>query len=231
MRSPLSYNSINAMPSPNSVTTPSTYATKPPFKRRRIAAPPPAAHMITIPSVNGLQQPGVVKGNLVHTSCRPVGVQQQNCCVSCHRSLLGMPGGPVVCARCESLSCRICSRRCTSGGFVKTSPPPPSRGRTGTPSERSESPNNSDLPTRRRRSSSMIDLDDENESANVDVETKRAGRRRKASSPDRDDDRNGSYDEERGGAEGCGRTVCRSCCFEDVERDTSTCLDCCSSAC
>lgn len=221
------------MSSPNSATTPSTYATKPPFKRRRIAAPPPSAHMITIPSVNGLQQPGVVKGNLVHTSCRPVGVQQQNCCVSCHRSLLGMPGGPVVCARCESLSCRICSRRCTSSGSGRMEPPTPNRSGTHTPSERSESPYESNMPKMRPRSSSMVDLDDENEntSTSKSAETRQTGRRRKASSPDRDDVRDGSYygDEVRG--EGCGRTVCRSCCFEDVERDTSTCLDCCSSTC
>jgi hypothetical protein len=144
--------------------------------------------------------------SLLVTSLKPSRIST---CTSCHRTI--KPSPPLVCARfvvvpfapmpksimivprrrCSASTCAICVRTCTGG-------PLPSSGGTGTrnPSpHRSPSPpplgnSNGASPSRRRRP------------CDEDIDTTLMAK---------------SSEREREGS-GCGRTICRICCLEILQR-------------
>lgn len=132
-------------------------------------------------------------------------------CISCHRGL-NATKGLIVCARCSSLTCAICSRTCTA--CPTSMPPTPYLTRSHTPSE---SP--------RRYALSL-------HSVNTNFgDTQRVSggeKRRKGTEEEKDYSLENWIDTlgEHDMTPGCGRTLCRGCCMENIESASTTCYDC-----
>jgi len=210
-----------------------SFSAKPPFKRRRLlgSATPSVSPATVPPKVHAIATG--VKG------ISPI-------CTSCHRASNLAPGtaGIIQCAVCASTTCTVCSRTCTHG--VTSQPPTPSLTWSPTPSpplapspRRSvlalNSPNTNtsfrpadqlqltpsqlSVPGKRRKT---VDEDgDEPDLSHLghlkDILLGEGGIGEQEQEQDRPQDELGL---------GCGRLVCRRCCYEDIPANTTTCVEC-----
>lgn len=134
-------------------------------------------------------------------------------CVSCHRRAQSASRSLIVfCARCGSATCTICSRTCTASAVNR--PPNPHL----TWSTTSPSPISLDSPTHSQTQSNStrrfaLTLNSANTNS---VGCSSTGKRKKVKDDDDDDvERDGAMRlEETELGYGCGRTVCKNCCFE-----------------
>ncbi|PPQ81838.1 hypothetical protein CVT26_014385 [Gymnopilus dilepis] len=209
---------------------------KPPLKRRKLhrsRTPPPAESVKVSFVASATQTPAVNKGA---SSGIPV-------CASCHRAC--PTGNTIQCAICSSTTCTVCSRTCTHSASshpptpLLTWSPSPSPSICGSPRRSrsalslvnlSNANKNSNIPP-------PIDLPPPSIQTAVPI----VGKRRKI--VDEDDpsgvltttyngttkDRyllppgevlNEKYSFQDEFGPGCGRLVCRRCCYEDVPRYT-----------
>ncbi|KAF8233792.1 hypothetical protein L208DRAFT_1435457 [Tricholoma matsutake] len=142
-----------------------------------------------------------------HSSTRPI-------CISCHRAV---NSALIICPRCSSPTCAICSRTCTL--IVPSVPPTPhlTRSPTPMPMSPSQSPCRPALALQ-STNTNLCDLQS-------NITHGASSKRRKA--VDQDDSNDGQYDHSEFDLfPGCGRTTCRNCCFEDVQSNSTTCYDC-----
>ncbi|KZT00004.1 uncharacterized protein LAESUDRAFT_732689 [Laetiporus sulphureus 93-53] len=143
-------------------------------------------------------------------------------CASCHRGAYGKMSTLVQCARCKAPTCMICSRTCTA--CYPSIPPTPALTRSSTPSA-------SPLPSPKR---TALALNTSAANANLTVapcSVFSSGQRRKLPALEMEEDwkpypgcEDKSVKDE--SLSGCGRTVCRDCCYEDPHSGTTTCYDC-----
>jgi len=153
-------------------------------------------------------------------------------CISCHRSLAtpeGKQSQVVVCPRCCTSSCSICSRRCTA--LPPSMPPTPSLSYTPTPPGSpalSPEPLNGcefeDTPRARTRAYVY--------SQPVHEEPPMSRRRRSRDEDDEEgtvvggDDGDFSVKSAIESNPGCGRLMCKNCCIENSQTGITTCYDC-----
>ncbi|KIK63915.1 hypothetical protein GYMLUDRAFT_40127 [Collybiopsis luxurians FD-317 M1] len=149
-------------------------------------------------------------------------------CVSCHRRAQSASRSFIVfCARCSSPTCTVCSRTCSASAashFLNThlawSPtPPPS------PPEPHSPPHSS------RRFALSLNSVNTNSTYGY-AQTNAPGKRKKLKEddPERDETQVRLEDEDENEevelGRGCGRTICKNCCFENIQNETITCHDC-----
>ncbi|KAI0739429.1 hypothetical protein C8Q80DRAFT_1198649 [Daedaleopsis nitida] len=174
----------------------------PPSKRRRIA------HLQVTPTPV--------------LPARHTGITVLPVCASCHRGFTGSKQIQLVlCARCHSPTCPICSRTCN--GCPSSVPPTPALTTAPSPPD---TPLASPLPSARRPALAL----NTNNTSGATPTTQIAGRRRKARDCDeeeRDEAQSRKFVGD-GALLGCGRAVCRNCSFETPESDLTTCYDCAS---
>ena len=149
----------------------------------------------------------------------------------------------IIFCRCLSTTCAVCSRTCTHS--AASQPPTPHLTWSPTPSP-------SPMPSPRR---SVLSLNSSNVNLplsgllHTQTQSSATGKRRKHADeddiPSYPDVKSTSYAEDQGEfGEGCGRFVCRNCCYEDTHKcvafflifmhlsdrylisNTTTCLDC-----
>ncbi|KIM34870.1 hypothetical protein M413DRAFT_450019 [Hebeloma cylindrosporum] len=202
--------------------------TKPPLKRRRLLRG-------TTSSPTPTTAPKAITTNAT-------GVKGVSICASCHRalSLTTGAGSIIQCAVCSSITCTVCSRTCTHS--VTSQPPTPHLTWSPTPSP--------PLAPSPRRSVLALNSPNTNNSLRpadqlplTPTQASVAGKRRKIMDVDGYDsdlphlrhlkdllagdsgiDRQDQDQSELG--LGCGRLVCRKCCYEDIPSNTTTCLEC-----
>jgi len=144
-------------------------------------------------------------------------------CSSCHRTFV-KPSQVHQCERCRSPTCTICSRICTA--CPPSLPPTPALTTSSTPTV-SPSPSP-------KRSALTLNTNTANANGAYAPQTLSpfaSSRRRKLPTWDTgDDERVASEGTEKPGKEdllpGCGRIICRNCCFESPQSNTTTCYDC-----
>ncbi|KAE9397300.1 hypothetical protein BT96DRAFT_995897 [Gymnopus androsaceus JB14] len=119
-------------------------------------------------------------------------------CISCHRRAQSASRSVAVfCARCGSATCTICSRTCT----VSSTPPD------------SLTPSQAQTYSSRRFA---LTLNSANTNS-VGIATNAGGKRKKVK--DDDVERDGAIRFEEGELPcGCGRIVCKNCCFESNQK-------------
>ncbi|KAF5370502.1 hypothetical protein D9615_010335 [Tricholomella constricta] len=178
-----------------------------PSKRRKLAIALPPSHNI-LPSSKDTR--------------KPVAISTVPSCVSCHRALNTAQGLLIICARCSSPTCAICSRTCTA--CPTSMPPTPYLTRSPTPSP---SPPPSPRRTALALHSANTNWGDPMRPAPTVVAS--GEKRRKAADEDSTDYSADSWLQSLGEHDltlGCGRTVCRNCCTENIESASTTCYDC-----
>ncbi|KAJ7159937.1 hypothetical protein C8R43DRAFT_1124306 [Mycena crocata] len=174
-----------------------------PFPKRRRLNPPPFSAVqpsITVTEPSPLKAP-------------PLRPNPPTVCASCHRAA---PAN-LLCARCTAPTCAVCSRTCTAA--VSSPPPTPRLSWTPTPT-----PSPSHSP--RRTALALIAPNSVPASANTTHALPNHGNAHPsahaaahpigsfppAGAPKRKKPReNGDGD---ANGDGCGRTICRECCFE-----------------
>ncbi|CAA7269391.1 unnamed protein product [Cyclocybe aegerita] len=205
-------------------STLSSTTTKPPLKRRKLARSTSASTAAS-PAALGTSSKVLIST----TNVNKPAANAPPTCISCHRGLNNQ-GAIIHCPICLSTTCAVCSRTCTDAAMSQ--PPTPHLTWSPTPSPTPS------LSARR----SIISLNSPNshlhphailESPLTPTQNSVAGRRRKV----QDDDVVPSFetippefDEMSMPGPGCGRVVCRKCCYEDVSNNTTTCVDCASSS-
>ncbi|KZT66895.1 hypothetical protein DAEQUDRAFT_729674 [Daedalea quercina L-15889] len=148
-------------------------------------------------------------------------------CISCHRSFARRVSEIVRCARCRATTCVVCSRTCSAPPL--SLPPTPALTRSTTPSA---SPMSSP-----RRPALALSTNSRTSNALLSPvpplsEQPAIGKRRKPLRRDTDGDEHQSWssDDEKVSKEptrgGCGRTICRNCCYENFLSAATTCYDC-----
>ncbi|KAH6905123.1 hypothetical protein BKA70DRAFT_1293479, partial [Coprinopsis sp. MPI-PUGE-AT-0042] len=198
---------------------------KPLAKRRRIESSTLPSALFVPPSN------GPAKAALTSPTGMPT-------CAYCHRGLLAIPGGPVMCARCSALTCTVCSRTCTSSRVSRPLLcPPPSAQATPAPRrsvlalhastnvvQRSMAPGplvrDASLPDVQMDSASQEDYSPTSKPIPIAV----AKKRRKARTAWMEQTGNLDDDGDSSEGGGCGRTICRNCCLESSK--TTSCYDC-----
>jgi len=210
---------------------PVSLSTKPPFKRRRLLGS-------TTPSVSPTTAPPKVLS--ITTGVKGI----SPICTSCHRAFNLAPGvaGIIQCAVCLSTTCTVCSRTCTHG--VASHPPTPSLTWSPTPSPPlMPSPRRSVLALNSPNTNTSLRPADQLQLTPAPLSV--PGKRRKTVDEDGDEpdlchlrDLKGVLTGEGGIDEqeqdrpqdelglGCGRLVCRRCCYEDIPANTTTCVEC-----
>ncbi|KAJ7652248.1 hypothetical protein B0H17DRAFT_1101616 [Mycena rosella] len=173
-------------------------------KRRRLNPIAPASAAPPLPAIS-----------LIHPTPPPISkpAPKSTSCAACHRA----PGltALLVCARCAATTCAVCSRTCTA--CVPSRPPTPCLTWSGPPT-----PAPSPAHSPRRLALALI-------GANTNTNSVPAPAPKRKKPRDEEDARREDEDRDRDeGAEnaGCGRTVCRECCFEMPQESTTTCYDC-----
>ncbi|KAH9931756.1 hypothetical protein B0H21DRAFT_96362 [Amylocystis lapponica] len=173
---------------------------RPVSKKRRLLAASPSV-------VDSLLHVPITPSNVP----TPTPVTKASTCTSCHRAFTARPNHLIVCARCRAPTCTICARTCTA--CPPSAPPTPALSFSPTPPA-------TPLPSPRRSALAL----------HTNTLAFTPGRRRKA----REDEEEHVEGEEGcvkdAGAEilpGCGRTICRNCCFESLPSNATTCYDCC----
>ncbi|KAJ7199595.1 hypothetical protein GGX14DRAFT_699770 [Mycena pura] len=138
-------------------------------------------------------------------------------CASCHRASTSFTG-VLLCSRCAAPTCAVCSRTCTAS--LPSPPPTPLLTWSPTPNPTPlVSPAHSP-----RRPALALALNVNLNAPNAHTGAASAVPKRKKPRDDEESPRNA---EDGGGvAPGCGRTVCRECCFESSQESTTTCYDC-----
>ena len=214
-------------------------ATKPPHKRRRLtgsATPPPTT----------MQPPGKVLTASSNTNVTAKPANGIPVCTSCHRALNALQGNLLHCARwvpylsqprkenlnafysCSSTTCAICSRVCTA--CAPSLPPTPHLSWSPSPSPSPHaSPRRSAL-SLHSVNTNLITTPSGSSWPHVTSNNTVAGKRRKLADNDNDSDgvdrpyeratgHHSSSDLDLFGCgPGCGRTLCRNCCFENIQK-------------
>ncbi|KAK0490372.1 hypothetical protein IW261DRAFT_1431777 [Armillaria novae-zelandiae] len=132
-------------------------------------------------------------------------------CAACNRAINTRTSCAILCSRCGSSTCVICSRKCTAHRSP-SSPPTvllsPSRSALAL-----NAPNTNLMiaTTTNPPLSSLLQSHKRKKAADSDTGAKL------------ESIKDSDCEEEE---TSCGRMVCRNCCVENVESDTTTCLDC-----
>ncbi|KAI0942489.1 hypothetical protein AcW1_003108 [Taiwanofungus camphoratus] len=177
---------------------------RPAFKRRKLTAVglSPTVDFVLAPSLSLLTQDALVSSP----------VPKATVCASCHRAFTARLSLLIQCARCRAPTCAICSRTCTA------CPPsmPPTPALTFSPTPPPTPPHSP------KRAALAL-------STNTNAAPVATAKRRKLRDAD-EDEKFGAEGEGKAEKEdvlpGCGRTVCRNCCFESPQSNTTTCHDC-----
>ncbi|KAF8803335.1 hypothetical protein BYT27DRAFT_7145355 [Phlegmacium glaucopus] len=181
---------------------------QPPLKRRRLARTRPS---LTPQSTSAKV---LANANKLTTIAIPI-------CSTCHRALNVTHNDNIqYCARCLSITCAVCSRTCTASAASQPPTPHLTWSPTPSPSPAGGSPRRSVLSLNSPNTNIIL------HPPLMPTSNPTAGKRRKL--VDQDDlacSRDGGQDREEFGP-GCGRLLCRSCCFENIQNNTTTCLDC-----
>ncbi|KDQ27228.1 hypothetical protein PLEOSDRAFT_158880 [Pleurotus ostreatus PC15] len=232
-------------PSSKTMFTGTSAPTQASHKRRRLISPPP--HLSNDDGPLNLSTPtrlsvltqgsptGESEGKLAATGGPKNPILTNAYCTSCRRILHATRTGIVECARCNAILCAICSRRCTQN--IPSYPPTPQLSFTPTPTP---SPS---FPIRRLALHAANDTN--SLSVNLTAKSDDASKKRKNATNDRPHDNascaakffvripfqesslltfadgNVKVDADGGG---CGRVVCKGCCYEDG--DAVTCFSC-----
>ncbi|KAK0455788.1 uncharacterized protein EV420DRAFT_559983 [Desarmillaria tabescens] len=134
-------------------------------------------------------------------------------CIACNRAINTRTSCAILCSRCGSSTCVICSRKCTAHR-------PPS-----SPPTASLSPSRSALALNAPNTNLMT-------TTTTNPPPSPLPQSHKRKKPADSDSEVGGKSESRKDGDGeeevtsCGRVVCRNCCVENVQSDTTTCLDC-----
>ncbi|KAJ4474084.1 hypothetical protein C8J55DRAFT_518886 [Lentinula edodes] len=147
-------------------------------------------------------------------------------CSSCHRHAQNASRSFIVfCARCGSPTCTICSRTCSAST--------PSATHLNWGPSTNTGPNSNPLRQPQSQSLQRFALTLNSANTNTAGYANAFGKRKKSKDDDSLSERdcairlehvNESGEAELGGS--CGRTVCKSCCFESNLNDNVTCYDC-----
>jgi len=143
-------------------------------------------------------------------------------CISCRRALNTAQGLLVICARCSSPTCAICSRTCTAS--PTSMPPTPFLTRSPTPC-----PSPSLSPRRSALTLHSANTNSGDPQRGTQTMAGSGEKRRKVVDDDNEDYSTDSWIRSLGEfdlARGCGRTICRNCCTENIESASTTCYDC-----
>ncbi|KAF8063489.1 hypothetical protein FPV67DRAFT_247800 [Lyophyllum atratum] len=146
-------------------------------------------------------------------------------CVSCHRALNTAHGLPIVCAQCSSPTCAICSRTCTAS--LTSMPPTPYLTRSPTPC-----PSPPLSPQRSALTLNSMNTNTSDPQRSTPTLPGSNEKRKKGADEDNQDYSSDGWIQSLGEfdlARGCGRTVCRNCCTENIESASTTCHDCAGS--
>ncbi|KAK2465016.1 hypothetical protein APHAL10511_003092 [Amanita phalloides] len=172
-----------------------------PHKRLRTSASPSAASSIEPSPLRTGVTPSKSPGPL---SCK-----------SCHRLLTVIQGQLLFCSRCSAPTCTICSRTCTAR--APSQPPTPHLTWSPSPSP-PQSPYQPDPDPGAVADPPYV----------IPKTSQVMGKRRKASDDDLVEQisKSDCSDEDYGIGPGCGRTVCRDCCIENIQSNTISCYDC-----
>ncbi|KAF8921056.1 hypothetical protein CPB85DRAFT_1428074 [Mucidula mucida] len=132
-----------------------------------------------------------------------------NVCVSCSRALTTRHSCLLLCSKCGSSTCFVCSRRCTGPG---------SSSQTLTPSRSVLALNspNTNLVAEHGTPNSAVSNKRKKAAEGDDDGANKVSRREK---PD-------EAEEETEDLSGCGKVFCQNCCVESVQSDSTACLDC-----
>ncbi|KAJ6629918.1 hypothetical protein B0H10DRAFT_2428226 [Mycena sp. CBHHK59/15] len=171
---------------------------RPPQKRRRIASNSSPQPIITVTEASPLKQHWQSKNT-------------STICTSCKRAVTTV-AGLLLCARCTSPTCAICSRTCTA--CMPSQPPTPHLTWSPTPT-----PSPSHSPRRLALALNSANTNSVSATSASPVVTKRK-------KPRDDDEKSHDDSDEFACGSGCGRSVCRDCCFENPQESTTTCYDC-----
>ncbi|KAF5313937.1 hypothetical protein D9619_013107 [Psilocybe cf. subviscida] len=184
----------------------STDATRPPMKRRKLVRTPSSPSVAPPPqNASPTSKPG-----------RPC-LGHKGVCASCHRGVYTTTAGSAIqCSVCSSTTCTVCSRTCTHSAASR--PPTPFLTLSPTPSP-------SPTPSLRRFAVTLnMNLPTAADASNL---TTPSTKRKKVSNEDVDAAGPGdSVKDPDFYGPGCGKVVCRKCCWEDIRNNTTTCFQC-----
>ncbi|KAK7047577.1 hypothetical protein VNI00_006345 [Paramarasmius palmivorus] len=197
-------------------------ATKTPNKRRKISASR---------SSSSSTSSTVESSKINPTISLPVTATSRLICVSCHRALNASSNSKtsclILCARCGSPTCTICSRTCAGpippnsvsslSEFCQDSAPETPH-LTWSTSSPTSTPSPPSMPSSPRRFALAINAANTNTNANAPIGPHVTTNKRKIF------DQGDEEDESRARGSGCGRVVCRNCCSENAQSDV--CHDC-----
>jgi len=171
--------------------------------------------------LTGISSPGALVVLPKNTKDTSESLLATSKCMSCFRSLNVMQKAIIICARCSSPTCAVCSRTCTA--CPTSMPPTPYLTRSPT---RSPTPLFSPRRTALSIHSVNTDINDLTRSGQANISN---GQKRKSQDEDNLDYDSESWVQKLGEFDltlGCGRTVCRKCCVENRESASETCHDC-----
>ncbi|KAG7446140.1 uncharacterized protein BT62DRAFT_1076527 [Guyanagaster necrorhizus] len=134
-------------------------------------------------------------------------------CIACNRTITTRTSCAILCSRCGSPTCVICSRKCTAHR-----PPLPSPSASLSPSRSAlalNAPNTNLMIVTTTNLPTSPPAQSHKRKKTTDGDTEVPGK--SVSSKD------GDGEEE---VTSCGRVVCRNCCIENVQSEITTCLDC-----
>ncbi|KAF9524571.1 hypothetical protein CPB83DRAFT_861151 [Crepidotus variabilis] len=178
--------------------------TKPSQKRRKLFVDPTSGTELP-PFVNDMR----ILTTTTNCAKRPASLV----CISCNR-FLALQGSILRCAICNSTTCPVCSRTCMAGAAEGPTPHSPLPPTSLDPHSPVGEVHNTEIENLTRPQRTL------------------AGRRRKLVENESDQRSAlpaGSYALKHSAGRcdwGCGRTLCRNCCNEDVLSDTTICSDC-----
>ncbi|KZP12208.1 hypothetical protein FIBSPDRAFT_836521 [Athelia psychrophila] len=181
---------------------------KPLFKRRRLASLDDRPTLTpAAPDIASQAHADHLKKLLSENGGRLV-------CSSCQRALSARPEAVVICARCLSATCPICTRTCTAP--PQSYPPTPDLTYSPTPA-----PSPTSNYKRTALGSTPINI--------VPIFSTLGyfpGATKKRKEDDKSRDRDEDFGEDDAARKGCNRLICKGCCEESWQSGLSTCLDC-----
>jgi len=179
-------------------------ASRPPLKRRKLVKSPSSPSVVDVPP------PAPLATKPAASNRGDKGV-----CASCHRGVHTTTAGTAIqCSVCSSTTCTVCSRICTHSAASR--PPTPFLTLSPTPSP-------SPTPSLRRFAVALnMNLPAATDSSNPVTPS---SKRKKGSDDDFSEAGDAIKDQDFYGR-GCGKVVCRKCCWEDIHNNTTTCFRC-----